>query len=256
MHALDGWWMNGAGWRSPWMDWWMNGWGWSYDIFWVFVFPSSSLSVSLFFLLSCIVRCCACLLLSPLLFSSLLPTPLPLFESSSSRNINSLLLLLLQERSSKSSGLCRVCVCVCTKASSQKKDVNSDSLQSIFFCYSCLFVAFVASVVGLLSCVLFWVWVCSLYRNVVRNKVYELHLGLACSLAHNSGLLHCLARTRTRTRRVEVGWEIGVPAAGGGEGGAGNIERYGGCSWLVDIVHSLVDCERWKKMSGDARQWS
>jgi hypothetical protein len=53
-------------------------------------------------------------------------------------------------------------VCVCTKASSQKKDVNSDSLQSIFFCYSCLFVAFVASVVGLLSCVLFWVWVCSL----------------------------------------------------------------------------------------------
>jgi hypothetical protein len=149
------------------------------------------------------VRCCACLLLSPLLFSSLLPTPLPLFESSSSRNINSLLLLLLQERSSKSSGFCRVCVC--TKASSQKKDVNSDSLQSIFFCYSCLFVAFVASVVGLLSCVLFWVWVCSLYRNVVRNKVYELHLGLACSLAHNSGLLHCLARTRTRTRRVEVG---------------------------------------------------
>jgi hypothetical protein len=36
-----------------------------------------------------------------------------------------------------------------------------------------------------------------------------------------------------------------VPAAaGGGEGGAGNVERYGGCSWLVDSVHSLVDCER------------
>jgi hypothetical protein len=35
-----------------------------------------------------------------------------------------------------------------------------------------------------------------------------------------------------------------VSAAGGGEGGAGNAETYGGYSWLVDIVHSLVDCER------------
>jgi hypothetical protein len=68
---------------------------------------------------------------SPLLSYSLLPTPLPLFESSSSRNINSLLLFLLQERNPKSSGFCRVFVC--TKASSQKKDVNSDSLQSFFF---------------------------------------------------------------------------------------------------------------------------
>ncbi len=33
-------------------------------------------------------------------------------------------------------------------------------------------------------------------------------------------------------------------AAGGGEGGAGNVERYGGCGWLVDSVPSLVDCER------------
>ncbi len=184
MHALDGWWMNGAGWRSPWMDWWMNGWGWSYDIFWVFVFPSSSLSVSLFFLLSCLVRCCACLLLSPLLFSSLLPTPLLLFESSSSRNINSLLLFLVQERSPKSSGFCRVFVCVQKQARKKKMWTLIAynpffSVNSLFVCCFCCFggrFAFLCFVlgVGLQS-----------YRNVVRNKAYELHLGLARSLARS-----------------------------------------------------------------------
>lgn len=86
--------------------------GFCFSLLFSFCFPFS--------LLSCLVRCCACLLLSPLLFSSLLPTPLLLFESSSSRNINSLLLFLVQERSPKSSGFCRVFVCVQKQARKKK----------------------------------------------------------------------------------------------------------------------------------------
>ncbi len=52
---------------------------------------------------------------------------------------------------------------VCVQKQGRKKDVNSViSLQSICCDIVVCLLLFVASVVGLLCCVLFWVWVCSL----------------------------------------------------------------------------------------------
>ncbi len=133
VHACFGWMMDEWGGEGVhgWMDGWMDEGG--VTTFFGFLFFPPLLFLFPFFpsLLSCALLRLSSSLSSPLLSYSLLPTPLPLFESSSSRNINSLLLFLLQERNPKSSGFCRVFVC--TKASSQKKDVNSDSLQSFFF---------------------------------------------------------------------------------------------------------------------------
>lgn len=162
MHALDGWWMNEGEGVNGWMD--EDG---VTTFLWVLFFPSSSslsVSLSLFFsfslLLSCLVRCCACLLLSPLLFCQLLHCRC-LSRRPGTSILCGFFFFFFKSGAQKTAAFAEF-VCVQKQARKKRCELWIAYNPFVVLLFSCLFVAFVASVVGLLSCVLFWVWVCSL----------------------------------------------------------------------------------------------